>query len=550
MEMRLMRTVMSSAGDDPPTLRRHASWRVAIAALVALAASGAARSQPAPSLRACPYETALGSVWTCPDKNHMVTVDRDYDTSPSSQGWLDADEIQCAIDCLDGDPDQEHSPTFINPLTGRGIAPAPIAGGVLEFVTGLDYRVAGNRNLRLPMFTDGPLLIRGHGAMILAEEATVPSARAILSRVVPSTANSCDADLLQAGAARWTIEGLTLGTQYALGTNLGTRTGIEIHALSMPVIRNCVLQGLGVGIALHRTPRAVVRSCRFRDCVRHDVLMSDGTECVGTASGQAGPCWGECANDLASALELADPANPPAGGLMLADNLDHVADNYHETRGGQPATVRVNKVAALIVDGEDFAGERPDIVIDRSGVPGGGSLALRNSSFWPIGYSQPGVAPASPLISNRAGGLAVIEMPWFAAPGGQPEFLYEASGKHASRTVFRNLPSVRNGDVMRARPVDGLRARFVFENYDELQGWSPTTARSWIDDLGGTTAPPPDLAVRSFGQFVLGPSDDAPAWMHAGTLWRLAGDDATYYVGVGNSAQPPPNRLVFEATCP
>lgn len=102
----------------------------------------------------CPIDPDTGGLRECPDLDGIVTVDLRHDVPDPGDGMLDASEIQCAIDCLDGDPLPDHS------IRPDGALPI-VHGGVVHFVPGLKYRIP--KPIDLPLAATGAVVLEGNG---------------------------------------------------------------------------------------------------------------------------------------------------------------------------------------------------------------------------------------------------------------------------------------------------------------------------------------------------------------------------------------------------
>jgi hypothetical protein len=211
----------------------------------------------------------------CPTEG-IVVVDAPLFSRPGEPSdhvlEFDRSEIQCAIDCLDGDREAEHSPDGPGP---EADPPEVLTTGVvLELSPNRIYEIDGP--LRLPLLSDAGVTIRGQGATITFAPTLLDPAAAI-ERVVPPFGNDCDADWMSNQAQGWIIENLNLVLDLPLRHQPpGFFSGIELHATGNVRIRGCRFEGFHGGLVLRYAFAPLVENCTFEDSMSFDILFSTG----------------------------------------------------------------------------------------------------------------------------------------------------------------------------------------------------------------------------------------------------------------------------------
>lgn len=265
-----------------------ASAADAVPASVAVATTAAPARGCAPDAT-CPVEPVPGT----------VVVDLDYDglgnTWKDRDGILRSDEIQCAIDCLDGDTEPEN----ILPLP-RSVydAPPAISGGTLLFlperptpgsapaqVPGGRLRYEIERPLVLP-FSKGSIAVRGDGAILRLNAPPLYPMRAVFRRALPSSLSPRDIEFLHGFSDRWTFEGL-LFVDPNPGNPGPPSIGIELQGAYHLVVERCRFDGFDRGVELHFCVFPTIRDCEFGSGHERDIIISDGVDC----GSETGPCW-------------------------------------------------------------------------------------------------------------------------------------------------------------------------------------------------------------------------------------------------------------------
>ena len=323
--------------------------RVPAALLVLLAAASAVA---APTDGALPHAGCKDDA-TCPTQAHpgIVVVDLAFDGLGNRRnppdGTLAADEIQCAVDCLDGDPAPEHalqaSRKYLDP-------PPYIAGGTLLFLPesppgGMKQADVGLPKLRyvaeepidLP-YTSGALTLRGEGATIRCVAPATAKSRTIFRHVVPATASERDVEYLSGFATGWHVEGIAFGDTAKAATTAPS-TALELHGAYHLVVERCRFENMGRGVELHMCLMATVRDCFFTGGRDIDVIVNDGTDC-GTEKGK---CW-------------------RGGEGWMRDSGSHHArllNTHHVTDPSARASVYIARSIGAVLDGPTFEGTRP-----------------------------------------------------------------------------------------------------------------------------------------------------------------------------------------------
>jgi hypothetical protein len=279
---------------------------------------------------------------TCPPEPiaGTVVVDLDYDglggTWKDRDGILRSDEIQCAIDCLDGDPQPEHA----LPLP-RGVydAPPSVAGGTILFPPedGARLRHELDRPLALP-FTRGSLAVRGEGARLRVVAPPLYPYRAAFRRALPASLSPRDVEFLHSYSDRWTFSGLEI-----VDTNPGNpgppSIGIEIHGAHHLVIERCLFTGLDRGVDLRSCMLPTIRDCVFAGGRERDIVISDGVDCVE----RPGRCWTGTEGWLRES----------------GSHQARLSGNHHATHASALAAVHVLRSMNPVIEGCTFEASRP-----------------------------------------------------------------------------------------------------------------------------------------------------------------------------------------------
>jgi hypothetical protein len=290
---------------------------------------------------------------------------------------LDEDELQCAIDCLDADPDDDHTPTW-DAGTGQWSIPT-VDGGVIEFRPSLNSRIRAP--LFLPLSSLAPIILRGNGAFIevrpnhLTPSLTCqPAITRLPPRAVPPGAPSPDistaGDLIAMGRAAkgWIIEDLTfeLGRLAAvpLDPDPATMTykGIELYGTEDLTIRRCRFQGqaganFATAIEIRASVNPNVESCEFIFSVDRDIAIEPPFACGG-----GGGCEDRCVDPSRSSPAYFAPVPAPP-----FEHGTRIARSHHFAIGPSVKSLVIDDQApALIVDAS-FDCCCPTHFVDRSG---------------------------------------------------------------------------------------------------------------------------------------------------------------------------------------
>lgn len=291
---------------------------------------------------ACPSGAALPGV---------LDVDLRFDGAADGRrdGALSAGEIQCAIDCLDGDPAPETELPVLRegPDAGRR-AFTLVPAATLRFSPDLEHVV--ERPLRLPLAVakGGRLHVEGRGAVLRAAEglraADWPRGFAILEKAAPPGANTCDVEVLAGNAGGWIVEGLVLR-----GPARGpvAATGLRLHGAVNLVVRDCRFEGLSTGLDLRFALVSRVEDCAFAGSAVADLVLGTSGDCPG------GPCWAPCRGEGPALFprSMGQGALPDSG-----SNATVVRRTRHEALAGQRAALIVANVQDALVEDVVFVG--------------------------------------------------------------------------------------------------------------------------------------------------------------------------------------------------
>ena len=198
----------------------------------------------------------------------IVIVD-EYDTDGTT--GLNAAEIQCAIDCLDGDPDPQEMPAAGWAGLGDGML-----GGKLVFSPGTTYRI--DAPLILPIKVEGSLIFEGNGAVLVVgpeSGATRDPDTAVsfpaFGKIPASVATGIDVLDTVEGSVNWRFENLIF--ERASGGDDWLVKGIEIHGAQRLTVVGCRFERLDVGIQLNTVLTSVTEDCTFVGSRIHDVAV-------------------------------------------------------------------------------------------------------------------------------------------------------------------------------------------------------------------------------------------------------------------------------------
>jgi hypothetical protein len=376
----------------------------AVALVAAALLTIAAPSQAAPSCR---------EGFTCPGRAGRVEVTLagfDGSAASTAAGVLDSDEIQCALDCLDGDADSDHV------LAGPGAprTPTPVRGGVVLFDAGVTYRI--QRSLLLPAATDNALILDGQGARLTIRRES-PEPIAVLQRVAPAGANNCDVEAMTSWAFAWTIQNLAIA-----GDGFEGDTGIALHGTNSLTIRSCWLASLGTGVDLRFAIAPAIDQCVFLNNRRHDAHLGDGAgEC---GPGGAGACFGPCATGAATFPKATTTRQLVEGGCNGAV-IRHCRFLMHPQ---QLSSIRLRNSRAVVVDGPMFDGYRGRHAIHHSDFQAN-DLSVRDM------YFETNIERPEAVIRFDGGSRLLVEGLHVVA--GVPVVAVDADGNQGATIVVR-----------------------------------------------------------------------------------------------------------------
>ena len=395
---------------------------VAVAALL-LAAASARAECPGPAQPSDPVELRLAldamQAACMTDPGH-VAVDLAFDFqggTVAGDGRLDSTEIQCAIDCLDGDKDPERQ---VSPL---GHLQSP-ASGVIELDPTLTYDL--DETVRLPLLVDGMLILRGRGVTLDV------SADVALERSAPAGANNADLAIMARHATGWLIE--DLGFRYD-GSGGQVRTGLRLHGTNALRIESCGFENFDVGIELRFAPGAVVEGTSFAENGL-DVLLA------GRKVDATNQAWSLGADPalFPAALNL----SPEAGGMPTwTGSPGAVVRLTHHYCSDCEQPILVQDSDAVSIQESRFLGDRPSTsVIRKSDLEGvKGVLWMRNLRF-----DVEASAVNTPLIKHEGDGAIILEASHVALAG----LVVDARGTEGSWVIARDLLGLPTGSQMAA----------------------------------------------------------------------------------------------------
>jgi len=454
------------------------------------------------AVRACPVDVQQPDdleAWQCPSPaSGSVVVDARFDAD--LDGVLSYCEIQCAIDCLDGDSHQERTLASYEGSKRPDSAPPAIRGGELIFDPRLTYRT--DRPLALPLLVEGSLNLRGNGArleLVLSSSSPSRSFAAIERMPLPGS-NQCDVAVMSELGSGWTIENfwIALGVPDESVRASRQLKGIEIQGARQLAIRSCQFRassggGFDTAIELHACRDCLVESPMLTMTRRVAVMVGDARGCGDDGSDA---CWLPCSCPTSGPRWLARWA--PCTTSSGSDGT--VVRNARLYTGGPPTYpksvgIRVRSSADVVIDAPTFEGGRPLHYVQRDGTDG--ACTLRNPRF------ECASSMASPLIENAAPGTFVIDAPEIVAQGSAPQWFYDVGAASAgSLTVLQDAPLGVLGSLrLSASPHPAVRDAqyFAFVNL----GAPMQDASYWIG------AVPRFTLALSPERWVLPPEPDA-----------------------------------------
>jgi hypothetical protein len=475
---------------------------MASAVFVALVSAAA----PAPG---CDLPQFLGQCRNA-SQGGVVDVDLRYDvgvpggTTYSPDGVLNADEIQCAIDCMDGDlepefvPDLVTSPPYRSPAdacvpwpcpieypcptpdypcrpaagAGCGALPQPncFKGGVVRFRAGLTYLV--DKPLHLPFGGRGQVVVRGEGATLVAQPrfGTFPGAYAVIQRGAPSRrdagghilrANEADLEVM-ASADGYIIEGLNFELHPGWPRDVPLKA-IEFFGSQYLTIRDCTVSGgFDIGIEQRGGQQTLIERCTFRDDHALDIGLMNAWNCLENRAavfyGLGYVLWNEPCFDPA----VDTGANVFEGGrktvAQSGSNKTIVRDTLHIMSDPAVTGILVRDSDSVVIDGASFvASKRPwrCVWLNNSFSY---VTTLRHLHFDVPAAANDVETLKRPLIYNPAGGMALmngIEFTGQSIHSGQ-DLLYDLSGSPtAGRMILMNGRLPDGMLLRRERPIPG-----------------------------------------------------------------------------------------------
>ena len=359
-------------------------------------------------------EPACRAGFTCPGRAGRVDVTlAGFDGSGTSSraGVLDADEIQCALDCLDGDADPDH----LMPGPEAPFTATPVMGGVIAFDPTASYKV--QRSLELPAAARGAVRIEGNGAKLAIDGSGAPVT--LLERRAPKGANNCDVESMSVWSVLWSIEGLQLA-----GRGLPDDEGIVVHGSKGLRIEGCLFGSLGTGIDLRFALSPLVQRCSFTNCRRHDVMLGPGNE----ECDPDGACFTPCTNGPAVFTKAGCTTK-----LLVESGCNSavLSRTTHFMGSEAPSSIRIINSAQVVLEGPVFDGFRTRHAVHHS-CRVANSLVIRDM------YYETGVPSQDAVIVFDGGSRLAIDGLHLVTGAEQP--LVDVSGNSGCTVDVSRVP--------------------------------------------------------------------------------------------------------------
>jgi hypothetical protein len=532
--------------------------RAAASTLLLAVAAGAAMS--------CPTFDRFGRPFTCPDKARgWVVADGRYDVDDSrlddGRYVLDRDELQCAIDCLDGDvePDQfdRRSNTgdiHAQVLSGRpGDGLGVYNGAVLNLTNDVVYRLERG-GLNLPFGSYGQVVLEGHGAVIELDAGTLAAGtHAVLARAAPTDAAIPDLEVMIAIAAQWRFRDVTLRVANEAARRQDVKIlGMELQGLGMPFIERCQFEGgFDTAIDMRFVLLPHVRDCAFRGNVGTDIGVFEDADsprapdCCPSCP-TPGTCWfpprarvdtdgdGDVECPLVD-VNLGGTVVNTCGNLfgggtgvtVTGSNGARVEGTLHEFgRNAQVAAraLDLHRSDALSIVGMAARGERPHELI-RSTIqndPNGGCMVRAEDLYVAVNADVPPAAQGY-LVETTSPHPLFLERLHLRSPA-DPQRLLHLGYPNDSRFLGRNWTGMNDGTrlaglgvvhrtvdpltgVVTITPVEGTCHGFTtFINAPA--DWDPHAFEHWEDGHGDGLWPDTPIAMRE-----ISPTRHAVQWL-------------------------------------
>lgn len=351
----------------------------------------------------------------CPGRAGRVDVTlAGFDGSAASgrAGILDADEIQCAFDCLDGDPDPDHV------LAGPGTptTASPVRGGAILFDPSVTYHV--QRSLKLPATSRDPLIVDGMGARLQIQREG-SAAISVIERRAPVGANNCDVELMAIWSSLWTIQNLTFE-----GDGSVQDSGIVIHGANSPTVRNCLFASLGIGVDMRFALVGLVEQCMFINNRKHDIILADG----GSECGPTGTCFGGCGTGPAIFTKAGSSTRQLTEGGCNSAAVRHCRFLMHPQ---QLASIRIRGSRSVVLDQPVFDGARGRHAIHHS-HPLANELTIRDM------YFETNVERSEGIIRFDGGSRLLVEGMHLVT--GVPSVAIDAGDNTGATLIVRSIP--------------------------------------------------------------------------------------------------------------
>jgi hypothetical protein len=317
-----------------------------------------------------------GAGLRCPSYSAVIQVTlEDYDGSGAStnQGILNSDEIQCAIDCLDGEPTQEWNLAVTDPEA------ISIRAGEIVFLRHVEYRVDQPLHLPITSAQGSTLKVHGYGSILWLDAAEEAAAPTIFERAPDPSWNNADVQMMVQWANGWVFDGLHFrvppNTTY---TNLSK--AIDMDGTTHLNVSNCKFDDFGRAIELRFGLFPLIENNQFMGSKDVDIFI--GTRCTG--------CWEAC--------------NPCTGrwngsATQTESGCHHATlrNNHHFTYGtsvaeNQTAAVYIQEGIFPVIEGCVFEGvKQPTHGIYAYGTVGN-ELTLRDTY---VEYHYPRTTPSA-----------------------------------------------------------------------------------------------------------------------------------------------------------
>ncbi|MEM7246634.1 MAG: hypothetical protein AAF533_14890 [Acidobacteriota bacterium] len=450
----------------------------------------------------------------CPSKGRIEVADYDL----AGDGVIDSTDLQCAIDCLDGDIAPEWILTaadgpYVNSERSE-------RGGELIFDPSLSYVIDGTVNLPTLIF-QAPLVIRGNGAKLVADSGL---SGVMFRRVVPIGGNNCDAAWMGNNGTGWRIQDLSFVGHG--GANLPS--GMILDGLNNAVIDNCRFIGLSRGLVLRYVLTSQVSQCDFVNCLKTGLLVGNRTSAT-----ELWPGFDRCETGFAPVFGIPTGQNVVTLGGCNGTMLLH--NHYFGHPDGSEALVYIHDAYNAFIQGSIYEGVLPKHAIYAESAAGiSFGFQIRNVSF-ELGQAPGSYDPTSDvsLIRLNTWGSA-LSIDGLHVEGGHHTVLdmRGASSGAASHVSMKNVHWFPSSLKIR---FGNASDQFTFENFRHIVD----VPGRWIDAAGSLSASPTFVTEHR-------PADTR---FYSAAAFKLEGDrmEAVELLTLPDSGftVAPPNRTIW-----